>query len=113
MKVKTTRKALVSAYPRAIAIGYCGAQYLLNYQSPHYYTCGTYGWNMDAYVIDDILVTTGYRGLIGKNVNYKLLETYEKQAQKINLYSLNYEEKKALVNAILYEFIKKATKEDH
>lgn len=114
MKVKTTRKALISAYPKAISIGYCGAQYLLQYQDPYYYTCGTYGWNCDGYVINDILLTTGYRGLVGDSVNYKLLETYEKQAEKISLdYSLNYEERKEKVNTLLYEFIEKTTKEDH
>lgn len=111
MKVKTTRKALVSAYPKALAIGYCNAQYLLRYQEPYYYTKGVYGWNMDAYVINDVLITTGYRGLIGDSVNYKLLEKYEKQAEKISFdYSLNYEERKEKVNALLYEFIEKATK---
>lgn len=110
MKVKTTRKALVNAYPRAIRIGYCGAQHLLHYQEPYYYTCGTYGWNMDAYVIDDVLVTTGYRGMIGDSVNYKLLEQYEKQAEKISLdYSLDWDEKREKVNALLNDFIKKAT----
>lgn len=113
MKVKTTRKALVSAYPNAIAIGYCGAYHLLYHQQPYYYTCGVYGWNCDGYIVDNVLITTGYRGMIGDRVDYQLLEEYESQAKKISLdYSLHYNQRKERVNALLHEFIKKATKED-
>lgn len=102
MKVKTTRKALLNAYPNAIAINYCRAQNLLKYQEPYYYACGGYGWNCDGYVINNTLITTGYRGLIGKKVNNNLINYLDSKAYGVlKNETLTHSEKKQLISELL------------
>ena len=84
-KAKVTRKWLNENY-YCCAAGYADLQYLFHNVSPDYYTCGAYGWNMDAYVIDGYCVTTGYRGMINNCKNhytYSLGREYNERARKI------------------------------
>ena len=114
MKVETTRKALISAYPNAIAISYCGAYHLLYHQQPYYYTCGVYGWNCDAYVIDNVLITTGYRGLIGKNVNHNLINYLDAKARAVlENNTLKHSEKKQAISKLLNMLINSTLDDDN
>lgn len=113
MKYKTTAKELRRCYNgRAIAIGYCNAQNLLNYEKPTCYTCGVYGWNFDGYEIyeKNVLITTGYRGMFGTRVDYDLLKDYETRAEKI-VYSrdsnLTHDAKRDAIHKLLIELIDK------
>lgn len=83
MKYKTTRKILLQNYDKktALAVSYCDASYLLRGFEADSYTCGVYGWNFDAYDIDGVLITTGYRNLIGKSPRF--VREFEKKAEKI------------------------------
>ena len=84
-KAKVTRKWLNENY-YCCAAGYADLQHLFYNISPDYYTCGVYGWNMDAYVIDGYCVTTGYRGTINNSQNhytYSLGREYDEKARKI------------------------------
>ena len=81
MKYKTTRQALKKYYYNALAVGYCDAQHLLSWKSPDSYTCGVYGWNFDAYDIDGVLITTGYRNLLGERARF--VSEFEEKAKKI------------------------------
>lgn len=115
MKYKTTAKELRRCYSnnRAIAIGYCEAQYLLYYQNPNCYTAGVYGWNFDGYELqgikgDNVLITTGYRGTFGTCPDYDTLRDYEKRAEQIiHDGEKTHEKKKSEVNALLFWFIDK------
>lgn len=68
-------KSIASAYDApAVAVGYCGAQNLLNGCARLGYGAGLYGWNYDAYLIDDArgnyaVVCTGYRSIPGRDAN--------------------------------------------
>lgn len=91
---------------KTIACGYCSMQNLLHYRSRVGYTCGIYGWNFDVYNINGTIITTGYRRMIGKTVDYALLKEYETAAEKIiNDRALDYEAKKRQVDALLQDFI--------
>lgn len=68
-------KAVANAYNApVVAVGYCGAQNLLNGCARLGYGAGVYGWNYDAYLIYDArgnyaMVCTGYRSIPGSNSN--------------------------------------------
>lgn len=110
MKFRTTGKEIKNNYNAILSISYCGAQHLLRYQEARAYACGVYGWNYDVYTIGGVAICTGYRSMPGASVDYDLLNEYEKQAEKIVYnYNLSYETQKERVNALLHEFIEKAT----
>ena len=114
MKLKTTRKEIKNKVPSDYIwqVSYCGMQNLLYYQSPIAYTSGVYGWNFDLYDVGGVYFTTGYRNMIGKQIDYDLLRKYETQAQEIinSWDKYEYDEKKDLVNNLLKEFIKELYK---
>ena len=114
MKLKTTRKEIKNKVPSDYIwqVGYCGMQNLLYYQSPIAYSSVIYGWNFDLYDVDGVYFTTGYRNMIGKQIDYDLLRKYETQAQEIinSWDKYEYDEKKDLVNNLLKEFIKELYK---
>lgn len=86
MKIKTTIKELKNNFPKnsRIAIGYCNLQALLRVANvkPFAYTSGVYGWNFDAFDVDGVLLTTGYRPL-GKSPSYELCCKFEIAAREI------------------------------
>ena len=47
-------------------VGYCHAPYLLDSSLRTRYRAGIYGWNYDAFDIQDITITTGYRPIGGE-----------------------------------------------
>ena len=110
MKLKTTRKEIKNkvASNYIWQVGYCDMQNLLYYKNAIAYTSGVYGWNFDLYEVDGVYFTTGYRNMIGKQVDYELLRKYEEQADfVINTWGLyTHEEKKERVNDLLKEFIR-------
>lgn len=109
MKFKTTAKEIRNGYGKKIAVSYCGMQHLLWNHAPIAYTCGVYGWNFDVYSVDGVAICTGYRGMIGKSVDYELLREYETAAEKA-MYDRNveYEQRQAEVERLLKEFLSKA-----
>lgn len=108
MKFKTTAKAIRESYGKKLAIDYCGAQFLLSNHAPIAYTCGVYGWNFDVYDIDGVTICTGYRGMVGKSVNYDVLCEYENAARAaVHDSALPYEERRERVEKLLREFLEK------
>ena len=109
MKYKTTRRDLLNYYGKdsALAVGYCDAQFLLRGFEPDSYTCGVYGWNFDAYDIDGVLITTGYRNLIGKPTRF--VRSFEEKARKILSWDNpdSYEKKQEKVRRLCRLWIKK------
>ena len=118
-KGKMTSKALkeMLSYElrqrKVFSIGYCTLQYLLYFHSPSFYTSGGYGWNYDCYIINnEYAINTGYRGMFGYSVDYDLSREYENKAAAIvNDYTIEFEERKAKVEALLLEYLKKASEQ--
>lgn len=108
MKVKITRQE-AHGHNGTIKAGYCDLQYLLMYKNAYGYNCGVYGWNFDSYYIDGVVINTGYRSMVGKQVDYKLINEYNEKARKIyNSDKLTHNQKKAYIERLLQNFIKKA-----
>lgn len=106
MKFKTTSKAMRENYHNAIKLGYCEAQTLLSDYEPIAYSAGIYGWNCDYYLIDNVLIVTGYRDMFGRDIPYKIVDKYEQKAEKIKFnYDLAYEVRKRRINKLLHKFL--------
>ena len=107
MKFRTTNKQIKNNYGYIVRVGYCDLQDLLTGVDPFAYTCGVYGWNFDVYEVNGTTICTGYRGMVGRSVNYERLKEYEAKAEKI-IYdnSLDYCEQKSKVECLLDEFIR-------
>ena len=112
-KIQTTRKYLKENYI-CCGIGYCDASYLLYYYSATFYNAGVYGWNFDAFVFGDYVITTGYRNLIHDiPVDNKLLKELNEKA-RILVYNnkMNYPETKEQIDRLLKEFLDKTFNAD-
>lgn len=106
MKYKTTNKAVNAGYVHVLRIGYCDMQNLLHFQEPVAYTCGVNGWNADIYAYGHIAICTGYRPTGDLSADYDTIKKYEDEAEKIvHNRDMDYEERKAKVNALLDEFM--------
>lgn len=83
MKLKTSKAVIKDGYFRILSIGYCDAQYLLNYERPFAYSAGVYGWSCDYYDIDGVCISTGYSPLASKNMkhDYELIRAYDNNAK--------------------------------
>jgi hypothetical protein len=105
--MKITAKSVREYQGKKLAIPYCEAQSMLYYQDKYGYNSGIYGWNFNAYYVNGVIITTGYRNLVGDNA--KNLGEYEAKAKAI-LKATGYtiEEREAAVNAVLYEFLAQA-----
>lgn len=72
-----------------LRLSYCEAQTLLNPLHKVGYTCGAYGWNSDIYFIDSgwsrYVISTGYRPIGHLYPDRKMVEHYEKLAEKYAL----------------------------
>lgn len=112
MKTQETKKAVRESNNDIISVGYCNMQFLLNYQNPHNYNAGVYGWDCDNYYFYnyDLVISTGYRPIKGDlKIDNKVVSEYEEKARNIiNNNDLDYNKKELSVNALLHELIKKA-----
>lgn len=105
---KLTRTTVQALSNKHIRLGYCEASYLLRPLERIGYNSGVYGWNYDAFLYRGVVITTGYRGMIGNRPAVSV-EPFEKRAEMLSKDSnISYEEytKKAL--ALLDEFIENA-----
>lgn len=102
MKTRISKKEAKRIDDVILAIGYCKLATLLINKAPFAYSAGIYGWSCDYYDINDVCISTGYAP-IGKRVDYNLVREYEKKAEACN-------GDKDKINALLNEFIEKATK---
>lgn len=83
MKYNTTEKTIKQNYSKIIKVGYCNLQYLLQYEEPIAYTCGSCGWKADIYDFDGIALVTGYCPFGNIPADYDLCKEFEGKAQKI------------------------------
>ena len=103
MKIRTTRKEILSSSANLKCAGYCELQTLLRNHNPVAYNSGKYGWNFDVYEIYGVTICTGYRGMPGERI--KAAKEYEEAARTV-LYdrSLSYEQASEAVEKLLKKF---------
>lgn len=92
-KYRTTAKAIrdaMRAGTPTVALGYCELQSLLSCADPEAYTAGVYGWNFDIYRLGGLTICTGYRGMIGIDVD---TTTAEKAAAALDRADLDARER--------------------
>lgn len=80
-KFKTTRKQIKDNFSKIFCCGYCDLDEITT-KSPLLYNYGIYGWNYDVYVFGNIAVTTGYRGMFGKRIDFEFLRSLQKEAKE-------------------------------
>lgn len=84
MKVRVTRKEVLSNYTNVIRIGYCDLQYMLTHRDANFYTAGIYGWNANIYEIDHATaIVTGYRSFGDIRPSYELVKAFNDKARAI------------------------------
>lgn len=100
MKRKAIKKEM-RQYNKILSVGYCNMQYLLKYYKPFAYSSDIYGWSCDYYLINDILISTGYRPIGNKNMksNYELISEYDKKARELK--------NKDEIDILLFELLNK------
>ena len=107
MKKKITRQFINSFFSNVIKIGYCDLHYLLSYEHPFGYNDGVFGWNWDAYNSYGVIIVTGYRNLVGRQVDYDVVEEYEEKAKYIiQNCGISESERREQINKLLHEFCK-------
>lgn len=105
MKLKTTKKQIKENFNTILSIGYCDAQYLLDFKNPFAYSAGINGWSCDYYQLGNICISTGYAP-IGTPVNYALLKELEDKAQLIKHdYNLDNSDKEKQLDELLKQLI--------
>ena len=109
MKVQVTKKQIKANYSKIISIGYCNAQYLLNYPNPFAYSAGVDRSSCDYYQFDNVIISTGYNP-IGEKPDYKLMKKYEEKAKKICLSSPSHDENRKKLEKLIKKFILEVTK---
>ena len=107
MKTKITQREIKNNFSKIICIGYCDAQYLLNYISPNRYNAGVYGWNFDAYDLGGgVCVVTGYRPFGNARVPYDELRKLEKKACSIQYdHKIDWRKKHAMMQKLIKRMI--------
>lgn len=119
MKFRTSKKDVTgnNGFYYQVCTGYCDMQYLLNFENPVAYTCGTYGWNSDIYDISDIVgynacIVTGYRPFGNIRVNYEKMREHEKRAEEIiHDYKRDHEARKNELRGLIADLITPAIME--
>ena len=108
MKFKTTQKAIRNNYCEqdCLRVGYCDAWHLLKWTEPNAYCSGVYGWNCDFYFINDRCISTGYRGMMGKQA--KFTREFEEKARAIyNDWNIEHGAKLEQIRALCLEWLEK------
>lgn len=104
MKAKFTFSTMKNHRPVVLGIGYCRAQFLLNYLSPIAYNATRDGWACDLYEINDkYAIATGYN--YARASTHKLtieqLEELKTLERQCNVEHLDGEQRQSLLIAFL------------
>ena len=111
MLLHVTKKSIRESSEKVLKVGYCGLQHLLNYKNRFAYSSGVYGWSCDYYLIDGVIISTGYNP-IGQSINYDIIKDYDLKAEKIQYdYSMTYEQRLEKMNQLVSEFIQEVKKQ--
>ena len=114
MKIKTTTKELKNRYGlrHALIIPDGMGQNLFPEHDMHEYTCGVYGWNYDAYFLNNYVILRGYRGMFGVDVDSEIISKYDRMAsdfKKAHFIGGNYKELHAKIADLQADFLKEVT----
>ena len=112
MKFKTTQKAIKQGYKNVIRVPYCGLQNLLKCESPIAYTTRTEGWGADIYAFGNTAIATGYASFGKIRPDYETNQRYEQRAKEITDGIYNWEEKKALLDELIKEYLQEVLNND-
>ena len=105
IKLKELRK--MSNGENLYFIGYCKLQSLLKNVEPEYYYSNVYGWRFDVYLVNGLIITTGYEiPRIGFIKELKEVEKFENLARENSLNAKNWEQEKENNSHLLNEFCK-------
>ena len=87
--------------------GYCKLQTLLKNVEPEYYYSNVYGWRFDVYIVNGLIITTGYESpRIAGVKELKEVDKFENLARENSLNAKNWEEEKENNLKLLSEFCK-------
>ena len=104
-----TKKALVYGEDTILSVGYCEMYHLLIGRSPVAYHSGVYGWNFDAYKVDEVLICTGYRSTPktrGISDNWEVIKGYENSARRLwENREIPYEKRVDAIRGLLSELL--------
>lgn len=79
-----TRKDINKKYTKVFRVGYCDLQHLLREFKNVGYNDGIYGWNWNAYEIDnDTCIVTGYRNLTGERLDDTIIDKFNQLSKEI------------------------------
>ena len=109
MKFKTTQKAIKQGYSNIICVSYCALQQLLSCESEIAYTTRIEGWGADIYDFGNTAIVTGYAPFGNIRPGYKINQRYEQKAIDATKDIYNYQEKKAILQELIKEYIKEVT----
>jgi len=112
MKFKTTQKAIKQGYENVIQVPYCALQNLLKCESPIAYTVRREGWGADIYDFGNTAIVTGYAPFGNIRPSYETNQRYEKRAMEITDGVYNWEEKKALLDELIKEYLQEVLNND-
>lgn len=114
-KIKATRKEMANnSY--VIQIGYCKLQHLLNGSSYSAiaFSANNYGWACDYYLIDNVIISTGYAPIVSINTyaTYEMIKEYDDLASKMTYTSTKlyekYDDKTLAFDNLLEQFVRVA-----
>lgn len=105
-KREATRNTIRRNYKNIINVGYANLQHLLKYDDAKYYNHGVYGWNWNAYELDEnTCIITGYRNTLGDDIDHEYTQIIDNKAREIlNNYN-NYDDKKQKLDELKEEFL--------
>jgi len=109
MKFKTTQKAIKNGYKNVVCVSYCALQQLLSCESEIAYTTRAEGWAADIYQFANTAIVTGYAPFGDIRPDYKINQRYEQKAIDATKDIYNYQEKKAILQELIKEYIKEVT----
>jgi hypothetical protein len=109
MKFKTTQKAIKNGYKNVIQVSYCALQQLLSCESEIAYTTRAEGWGADIYQFGNTAIVTGYAPFGNIRPGYEVNQRYEQKARKAVDGIYKWDEKKAILNELIKEYIQEVT----
>ncbi len=85
--------------------GYCKLQSLLKNVEPEYYYSNVYGWRFDVYIVNGLIITTGYESpRIAGVKELKEIDKFENLERENSLNAKNWEQEKENNLKLLSEF---------
>lgn len=109
MKYKTTKKDVMNGYNNIICVSYYALQQLLSCESETAYTTRAEGWGADIYQFGNTAIVTGYAPFGNIRPCYEVNQSYEQRATEATKGIYKWEEKKAILQELIKEYIQEVT----